>query len=183
MTLKNFLFFILSLSFWQVSAQESSTHCSKMNRHMSQTKSATLTVAQIAETEKYDVHFYRLDLNMNNISTHVNGTGSIHATAKQAIDSALFELFSSLTITQVRVNSIPVGFSRVLSAVKVPVNVNANQAFIIDVDYEGTPPTAQTNPLGGSGMTAAASPSWEIKSYGLYPNRFPHLNGFPVSKV
>lgn len=180
--MKALFIFILSCSAWNLYAQETAIHCSKRDHRISQTKSATLTVAQIAETEKYDVHFYQLDLSMNNISTHVSGTGSIHAKAKQFIDSAMFELFSSLDISEIRVNNIPVGFSRVLSAVKVPVNAQANQSFIIDVDYNGTPPTAQSNPLGGSGMTAAASPSWGNKVVWSLSEPFSAFEWFPCKQ-
>ncbi|MFM6935193.1 MAG: M1 family aminopeptidase [Flavobacteriales bacterium] len=162
--------------------QENAVHCSKRDHRIQHTKSATLTVAQIAETEKYDVHFYGLNLSMTNTSTYLSGTGSIHARSKVPMDSALFELFSSLTITEIRVNSIPVGFSRNLSAVKVPVNVNANQSFIIDVDYAGTPPTATTNPLGGSGMSAAASPSWGNKVVWSLSEPFSAFEWFPCKQ-
>ncbi|MFM7387879.1 MAG: M1 family aminopeptidase, partial [Bacteroidota bacterium] len=39
-------------------------------------------------------------------------------------------------------------------------NVSPGTSFIIRTNYSGTPPTAQTNPLGGSGMSNATSPSW-----------------------
>jgi aminopeptidase N len=119
-----------------------------------------LSVAQIAETEKYDVHFYSLDLSMTNLNTDVTGTAEIHATARVDLDSALFELFQTLSITEIRVNGNPVLFSRNNSAVKAPVNVLAGDAFIIAIDYNGTPPTSATNPLGGAGMTNDNSPSW-----------------------
>lgn len=180
--MKVLFLFILYCSIWNVYAQETSIQCSKRDHRISHLKSATLTVAQIAETEKYDVHFYQLDLSMNNISTHVSGTGSIHAIAKQFIDSALFELFPSLDITEIRINNLPVGFSRVLSAVKVPINAQANQSFIIDVDYNGTPPTAQSNPLGGSGMTAAASPSWGNKVVWSLSEPFSAFEWFPCKQ-
>ena len=128
-----------------------------------QTKSASLTIAEIAETEKYDVHFYNLDLNMNNISTYLSGSVEIHAKAKVNLDSALFELFETLAISEIKVNNNPVGFSRILNKVRVPVNASPNQNFIIKVTYAGNPPTAQTNPLGGSGLTAGSSPSWGNK--------------------
>lgn len=147
-----------------------------------QSKSATLNLAQIAETEKYDVHFYQLDLNMTNVSTYLNGTGSIHATTKTALDSALFELFPTLNITEIRLNDVPVGFSRMGSAVKVPINLSANQSFKIDVDYEGNPPTAQTNPLGGSGMTAGSSPSWGNKVVWSLSEPFSAFEWFPCKQ-
>jgi aminopeptidase N len=141
--------------------KENHNQCFKKNAFVnSQLKSNTLSVAQIAETEKYDVHYYALNLTMNNLSTNVAGTVEIHAKTKEAIDSALFELFSTMTISQIRVDGIPTTFTRVASAVYVPVNLSVNQSFIIAIDYNGTPPTAATNPLGGSGMSNATSPSW-----------------------
>lgn len=144
-----------------LSQKENATHCSKRD-HVSNhsLKSASLSVAQINETEKYNVHFYSLDIAMNNLVTTVTGTAEIHAKANMFLDSVLFELFPSLTISQIRVNGTPVLFSRNGSAVKAPVNTALGQTFIIAIDYNGTPPTAATNPLGGSGMTNASSPSW-----------------------
>ena len=175
--------FLMSLFVLQSAlAQESATHCSKKDRRILQSKSATLNLAQIAETEKYDVHFYQLDLNMTNVSTYLNGTGSIHATTNTALDSALFELFPTLNITEIRLNDVPVGFSRMGSAVKVPINLSANQSFKIDVDYEGNPPTAQTNPLGGSGMTAGSSPSWGNKVVWSLSEPFSAFEWFPCKQ-
>jgi aminopeptidase N len=156
------LFFIGSLSAigWGQHL-ENHNYCSKRDAFKNhQLKSNTLTVAQIDETEKYDVHYYALDLKMSNLSTDIIGICNINAKSLEAIDSVLFELFSSLTITQIRFNGVPVNFSRTGSAVYVPVNIPANTSFKIDIDYNGTPPTATTNPLGGSGMTNATSPSW-----------------------
>jgi aminopeptidase N len=142
-------------------AQENSTSCSKKNQFRNhQAKSNSLSVAQITETEKYDVHFYSLDISMTNLSTNVAGTAEIHATASVDLDSALFELFQSLAITEIRVNGSPVVFSRNNSAVKAPVNALTGDAFVIAIDYNGTPPNATTNPLGGSGMSNDNSPTW-----------------------
>lgn len=155
------LFLIGTCAFSTFAQKENSHQCSKRNRYSNGTqKSNSLTVSQIAQTEKYDVHFYSLNIAMNNLVTTVAGTAEIHATAKVPLDSALFELFSSFTISQIRVNGTPVTYSRIASAIKVPVNATTGQAFQIAVDYNGTPPTAVTNPLGGSGMTNASSPSW-----------------------
>ena len=93
------------------SQKENNTHCSKRDKQTSQLKSASLTVSQIAQTEKYDVNFYLLDLNMTNISTYLSGKGSFKATALQAIDSALYELFPTLTVTSIKVNGVNVGYN------------------------------------------------------------------------
>ena len=123
-------------------------------------KSNSLNAGQIAETERYDVHYYTLDLNMDNLSTYIDGTGEIYGTARETLDSVLFELFATYTISDIRLNGVATPYSRVGSAIKVPVNITIGQAFIIAIDYYGTPPTAASNPLGGSGMSNASSPSW-----------------------
>lgn len=146
--------FLSSLLFGQ------STICGKKNRIHSQLKSNSLSIAQIAQTERYDVHFYHLDLNMNNLSTALAGTVQMDASANESLDSALYELFSGYTITEIRVNGNAVDYSRNNSAIKVPVNAGQNEIFSIETDYSGIPPTAATNPLGGAGISQDDSPTW-----------------------
>ena len=143
-------------------SQNNRTHqCAKRDAFSTATlKSNSLSLAQIAETEKYDVTFYALDLEMTNTATTLSGTGEIHGFARVSLDSVLFELFGTFNISEIRLNGTPTPYSRVGSAIKVPVNLSTGQSFAIAVDYDGTPPTAATNPLGGSGMTNDTSPSW-----------------------
>ncbi len=151
----------LLISQFVTAQNENSTHCYKKDAFKNhQLKSNTLSVSQIAESERYNVHYYFLDVNMDNLSTDIAGTVEIHAIAKENLDSALFELFQTFTVTEIRVNGNPVLYNRNLSAIKAPVNATTGQSFVIAIDYNGTPPTAATNPLGGSGMTNQSSPSW-----------------------
>ena len=163
-------------------AQENATSCSKQTKQNSLLKTATLNASQIVETEKYDVHFYSLNLNMTNNSSYLSGTAEIHAKANANLDSALFELYPSMIISEVRVNSLIVNFSRLGTAVKVPVNSSVNQNFIIEISYSGNPPTAQTNPLGGSGMTAGTSPSWGNKVVWSLSEPFSAYEWFPCKQ-
>ena len=141
--------------------QENSTFCSKRDRIKHQSlKSNSLNLGQIAQTEKYDVNYYKLNLNMTNTSTTLSGYAEMKATAIAAIDTVLYELFSSLSISSVSLNGTNVPFTRAGSAVKIAANLSPGTSFIIRTNYSGTPPTAQTNPLGGSGMSNATSPSW-----------------------
>lgn len=153
---------VLSLLTLSVFAQkENSHHCAKRDAfHNNQVKSNSLNVSQIAETERYDVTYYTLDIAMNNLVTDVAGTGEIYGTAKENLDSVLFELYSTFNISEIRLNGVPTNYNRVNSAIKVPVNLMTGQSFIIAIDYDGTPPTQATNPLGGYGMTNDSSPTW-----------------------
>jgi aminopeptidase N len=178
-----FTLFIFLFSSINLFAQENHTECSKRDRFKNHhLKSNTLNVSQIEETEKYDVHFYQLDLNMTNTSTFLAGTGRMDATANQPIDSALLELYPTLTISEIRLNGIPTGFSRTGTAVKVFVNANAGQVFSLELDYSGNPPTAQTNPLGGSGITAGSSPSWGNKVVWTLSEPFSAMEWFPCKQ-
>lgn len=74
-------------------------------------------------------------------------------------------------------------FIRSGSTVKVPVNLTAGQDFKIVIDYNGTPPTQVSNPLGGAGMTNDTSPTWGRKLLGHCLNLFLLMNGFHVNKI
>lgn len=163
--------------------QENHSSCSKRDRFKNQQlKSNTLSVSQISETEKYDVHFYQLDLNMTNTSTYLSGTARMDATSIQNIDSVLLELYPSLAISEIRFNGSPTSFSRSATAVKVFTGVNSGQNFSIEIDYAGNPPTAQTNPLGGSGITAGSSPTWGNKVVWTLSEPFSAMEWFPCKQ-
>ena len=147
------------LSSFLINGQSKSPTCFKRDRGHNY-KSNSLSVSQIAETEKYDVTFYYLNLSMTNTSTDLGGKVAMYAKAKEPLDSALFELFPTFNISGITVNGQSVNYSRVNSAIKVPVNALVNEQFIIETSYDGTPPTATTNPLGGAGMSQDNSPTW-----------------------
>jgi aminopeptidase N len=157
-----YLFSLLLLCGMQTFAQkEHSNQCSKRNLFANkQQKSNNLNAEQIAQTQKYDVHFYALNLAMTNTSTDLAGYGEMQAKSLLALDTLVYELFSTLTIDSVAVNGVSTSFSHLNSVVKVEVNFPAQTEFTVRTYYHGTPPDAQTNPLGGAGMTYDTSPSW-----------------------
>lgn len=176
---------LLSLLFLPFSyfAQDSKGTCSSVKRHQnSQLKSNTLTIAQIAETEKYDVHYYFLDLNMTNTSTSLSGSGEIHASARVNLDTALVEFFQTFVISSIEVDGTPVTYNRQNSALKIPVNKLQGESFVIHVNYSGTPPTSATNPLGGGGMTNATSPSWGNQVTWSLSEAFAAYEWFPAKQ-
>ena len=164
-------------------AQDSKGSCSSVKKHTnSQLKSNTFTVAQIAQTELYDVHYYFLDLNMTNTTTTLSGSGEIHAVAREDLDTALVEFFQSFVISSIEVDGNPVTYSRQNSALKIPVNKLQGENFVIHVNYSGTPPTAATNPLGGGGMTNQSSPSWGNQVTWSLSEPFAAYEWFPVKQ-
>ncbi len=114
----------------------------------------TLTPIEESEANKYDVHFYQLDLNMSNLNTDVSGTASIHAKTLDNLDSVVLELFPTLIISEIRLNGVSTPYNRTNSVLKIPINASPNYSFIVEVDYAGTPPNPGTNPFGGSGVSS-----------------------------
>ena len=159
--------------------------CSNVKSHHAggNAKSATLSVADINRTEQYDVHYYKLDVALERTSTDIAGTVEMQASVSSiTLDSVLFELFPTLAITQIRFNGTPTPFTRNNTAVTVPVNLTQGQHFSIEVDYGGTPPTQQSNPLGGSGMTNDNSPSWNNQVTWTLSEAFVAYEWFPCKQ-
>lgn len=164
-------------------AQDSNGSCSSVKRFKNQmAKSNTFTVAQIAQTERYDVHYYFLNLNMTNTTTTLSGSAEIHAKARENLDTALVEFFNTFVISSIEVDGTPVTYARQNSALKIPVNKLQGENFVIHVNYSGTPPTAATNPLGGGGMTNASSPSWGNQVTWSLSESFAAYEWFPAKQ-
>ena len=174
-----FSFLFVLLVFLDSKAQE---ECSKLKSNSSSLKSNRLSVSQINETRKYNVHYYLLDISLTNLSTDIAGTGEIHATALENLDSALFELYDDLTITEIRVNGSPVSYSRVASAIKVPVNTLQNNAFIIAIDYNGIPPTTGQNPMGGSGLASHTDNTYAVTTTSSLSQPFSSYEWWPCKQ-
>ncbi len=175
------ILFALLISANTFGQKEHSCEYTKKATHSS-LKSNALSISQIAETEKYDVKHYFLDLSMNNLVTTVAGSNTLLAQARTNIDSALLELYSSLTVDSVSLDGISTTYLRTGSILKVPVNKNQNDFFSIKIWYHGTPPSGATNPLGGGGMTNQSSQSWGNQVTWSLSEPFSAYEWFPVKQ-
>lgn len=115
----------------------------------------TLTASEEIKANKYDVHYYELDLAMTNQNTSVAGTAHVHAKTIQSLDTVLLELFPTLIISDIRLNGVSTSYTRTNALLKIPINAAAGFSFQLSIDYGGTPPTPGTNPFGGSGVTSS----------------------------
>ena len=146
-------------------AQSGAHHCAAVKStraNLTQARSNTLSLAQIALTELYDVHFYQLDLNVESTTTDLFGSAEIHAQViAPTLTSILFELHEDLVIDSIYLNNVNVStFNRNGSAVTVPSSFVQNDFFKVRVIYGGTPPNQATNPLAGGGINNGTSGSW-----------------------
>lgn len=182
--MKIIYFFLISISIaGNLTAQESGNKCTFNKNYSNNTKiSPYVNPAQVLQQKKYDVDFYKLHLNMTNLSAALSGVVEIHATATEAIDSALLEFYDGFTINDLLVNGVSTPYSRYGQLLSVPLNLTTGTHFVISVDYQGNPPTAATNPLGGSGMTNASSPSWGNKVTWSLSEPFSAFEWFPCKQ-
>jgi aminopeptidase N len=151
-------FFITVLSpslFSQTEALEHSCSQSKKSKtHIAQGHK-TLTTAQEWQASKFDVTFYDLQLQLTNQNTSVSGTAFIHGIITQSLDSLILELFPSHTITDLKLNGINSTYHRNTSVLTIPNNLSVGSTFVLEIQYNGIPPTPNTNPFGGSGVSCS----------------------------
>ena len=86
---------------------------------------------------------------MTNLVTDIAGTAEIHGTATEVLDSVVFEAVQAHTqLADLRLNGVSTPYTRINSAITVPVNLTPGQAFEIAIDYNGTPPTGGNQSIG-----------------------------------
>lgn len=144
---------LLNLFIFSIGFSQEEIHSCAMKHETMVHSTKNLTVQEEMKANKYDVHYIELDLTMSNQNTNVSGTASIHGKVVSDLDSIILELFPTLIISDLRLNSVSTVYDRFNSVLKVPINATAGQTFILEVDYAGTPPNPSTNPFGGSGVT------------------------------
>ncbi|MBW6459371.1 MAG: T9SS type A sorting domain-containing protein [Bacteroidales bacterium] len=110
--------------------------------------------------DHYDVHFYFLDLNVENNTIFISGNVTIQASSRvNALDTFAFELSTSMTIDSLFVNGIQKSFQHAndLGLVPLSVPVSQGELFSVQIFYQGTPPT------GGffSGVSTAYSTQYQ----------------------
>lgn len=185
MKIKLFFTTVLVALFGGTAIGQTGFSCSRVkgHSHLDQ-RSARLSNHDIGLTQKYDVHFYKLDIELERTSTAIAGVVEIHATASATVlDTFLFELWDDFTIDEIRLNGItPLAYSRVESAVYVPVDFEMGDAFFIEISYSGLPPEGG-GPLGGGGMTNDFSPTWGNQVTWSLSEPFAAYEWFPCKQL
>ncbi|MBW7868425.1 MAG: T9SS type A sorting domain-containing protein [Brumimicrobium sp.] len=160
--MKNYvLSFLASVGMFTSFAQEYSCQHAKSTQSNVYNKSGLLSPHEINLTEKYDVYYYKLDVNVERTSEDIDGTVEMRAKVRNSsMDTILFELHPFLTITDIRLNGSTIAFDRVNTAVIVKTNLAAGTDFKLEIDYGGTPPNSGTDPNSGGAMSNETSPYW-----------------------
>ncbi len=135
-----------------------SLSCAHSHQQAALRRPAT-TVRHRQQMDRYDVQYYKLDLNLENNSRDVSGSVRMLArTLAQPLDSVAFELYPTFTIDSVVVDGQRApGLRRAGSDVTaaLPRMVAANTRFSTLIYYRGTAPNGNTAAIGNALNTAS----------------------------
>ena len=127
--------FVLSVLF--ASASEKEHSCS--GRHAFGASNMTTYVRDSALLD-YDVHFYGIDLEVNDTSTFVQGSTEISVSAVEEIDEVVFELSNSMTVDSIFIDGAKVpAYSHGNDLVRITpeVPLKAGKHFSTRIYYHG----------------------------------------------
>lgn len=149
----------ISLSIY---SQRGSVYCSQSKILAGQQMSQAILKSRSIESDKYDLHYHKLNLNMSNSSTYISGSVVFKAKVIAAqMDKFEFDLHSSLDIDSIRFNGILVNATDNggLRSVNLPMSLQQQDEFEAIIHYKGLP-TSVPGAAIGSGITNDVSPSW-----------------------
>lgn len=157
------LFASLSL-YTKAQVSEAAWGCAdgKANRMLKMKKKTRAGAYDNSLMDKYDVHFYFLDLIIERNSTVISGATTIGAkVTATTLDTFCFELNSSLTIDSIMYNNAPVSYQRVGSIVYTlfPAAVSQNTNVSFKIYYNGNASVVGGSAIG-DGFSTGTSQSW-----------------------
>ncbi len=123
------------------------------------------TQADIAKMHQYDVHYYKLDLHIENNTRFIHGNAIAMATVVGDLNTMVLQLHPSLIVDSVFINDSLTSFSRVTDALSIESAklLTANSLVKTQVYYHGTPPTTSNGAIGlGFSNNAANNVTWSL---------------------
>lgn len=157
-----FIIFICFASSTQLLAQDV-IQCaqSKIKAYQNIQNKTTASSSDNLYMERYDVHWYFLDLNIERNSTDVTGNVTMGVTFLQNTDTFCFELNNSLDIDSIVFNNNNLAFQHNTSNICYAFGTSflANSNANIQIFYHGDASVVGGSAIG-DGFSTATSPTW-----------------------
>lgn len=151
-----------SLFFSSYAQERGADYCSHAKIEAMKKANSIQKSTRSLESDKYDLNYHKLDLDMSNTSTFIKGSVTFKAkvTASQ-LQIFEFDLHSSLQIDSIRFNGQLVSSTdnNGLRSVNLSNSLNQGDDFTAIIHYQGLP-TSVPGAAIGSGITNDVSPSW-----------------------
>jgi aminopeptidase N len=114
--------------------------------------------ADIDKMNEYDVHFYKLDIDVERNSVYVKGNVEIHAKAVKNLSVFVFQLHDTLTIDSIFINGNKFSFTRLKGIVNVNItpSIAINSNIVAKIYYRGFCPQTK-NSANGNGFSNSDS--------------------------
>ncbi len=182
--MKNLIWMLISLLGIQTAiAQEGRIHdCAK---HKMQNIAALKSGAKsLSDQDKYDMHYLKLDLELDNLSTTIDrGHATLGATVSAfTLDVFVLELASSFTVDSAKINGVTVPINRIADELQIFPSTSQSQGAMLEVDvyYHGNPPSG-----GGffGGIFNDDSPSWGANVTWTLSQPFSSHTWWPAKQV
>jgi len=135
--------------------------------------------AKNAGMEQYDVKFYHINIETSATSLFIQGSTTVKIlTLVPDFGSAVLQLSSRLTVSQVLVGGTGVSFTRVGDYLEIMLPSPVPQSTLVDITihYSGTPDG------GGSGITRSTSSTWNQTVIWTLSESFHAYKWFPVKQ-
>lgn len=161
------LFTLLGLTFYARSQQGCAYHS-----YGGSSLALSASTADIAKMNKYDVHYYKLDIAVQNNSVYLSGNATIQAKVIQSISEITLQLHEDLSIDSIKLNDASTTFSRVADVLNVSTNgtLQPNSFFKLIVYYHGTAPSSGQGAIGnGFSTNTSKNVTWSLSEpYSAY---------------
>ncbi len=135
-------------------------------------KAGSISASDVAMMNRYDVHYYKLDVEARNNSVFIKGCATMHAKVLQDIKEITLELHPSMLIDSILLNDSNATYSRSgnILSVHAKDTLRANTFFRLVTYYQGTATNAGAGALGnGYNTNAAKKVSWSLSQpYSAY---------------
>lgn len=136
---------------------------------------------QSAQLNDYDVHFYFLDIALENTSTYIQGNVLVNATVTASLDTFALELIDALSVDSVFVNGTPRSFVHQNDHIFIllPAPLAVGSSVSTRVYYHGTPSSSGFF----SGISNDVSPSWNNEATWTLSEPFNANQWWPCKQI
>lgn len=169
-----------SLTLFAQKAHQCAEHKVKLS-----TLQPTASRLAMKSMEGYDVHFYKLDLNIERNSIYLSGNVSIGVKVKSSpFSQFLFELHPNFVIDSVLINGSNATFTRNGSVVSANVPgpaAGVNTLLTTRIFYRGTAPSGASAAIG-NGFSTGTSTCWGNQATWSLSQPYAAYEWFPVKQ-
>ncbi len=142
-----------------VQAQKTSYSCSQKGKYLNAI--AGQKAASAGAADRYDVNFYKLDLQLERNSIYVEGNVTVKAVTTTSMDTFCLDLHDDFTVDSVYFNGQKNTFnhSSDLLSIVLQSTLNSGSKTEAVVYYHGNAPQSGSSAIG-QGLSTGSSPSW-----------------------